>query len=229
MAARNAKAQLSTDLKRVFRALDFASKHLNGRRPQKATQNSYFDVYQNLSLAWEFLSLQCQHWDGYKRNRDGKLACRICGTIKGVRERYFLLTANGTKALGKRTKPSSKKTFATKIKAQVVYDRILFHGASVEVDVHNSYKSNRFGAGHAITVAAERSVTLTESGIKCSVDNHVIDVKLEDRSMAKTKKPRYGGFPSELSKKALKQFPVIFRFDDNYKFLGLTIIRPINK
>jgi len=229
MAARNAKAQLSTDLKRVFRALDFASKHLNGRRPPKATQSSYFDVYQSLGLAWEFLGLQCQHWDGYKRTRDGKLACRVCGTIKGVRERYFLLTANGTKALGKRTKPSSKKTFANKIKAQVVYDRIVFHGASVEVDVHNSYKSNLFGAGDAITVAAERSVTRTESGIKCSVDNHVIDVKLEDRSMAKTKKPRYGGFPSELSKKALKQFPVRFRFDDNYKFLGLTISRPINK
>jgi hypothetical protein len=229
MAARNARAQLKTDLKQVFRALDFAGKHLNGRRPLKATQNSYIGVYQSLGLAWEFFCLKCKHWDGYKRTRDGKLACRICGTIKGVRERYFLLTANGAKALGKRTKPSSKKTFANKIKAQVVHDRILFHGASVEVDVHNSYKSNLFGAGHAITVAAERSVTPAESGIKCRVDNHVVDVKLEDRSMAKTKKPRYGGFPSELSKKALKQFPVIFRFDEDYKFLGLTIIRPINK
>lgn len=119
MDARKAKAQLKTDLKRVFRALNFASKHLNGRRPPKATQNSYFDVYQSLGLAWEFLSLQCQHWDGYKRTSDGSLACRICGTIKGVQERYFLLTANGTKTLGKRTKPSSTKTFANKIKARV--------------------------------------------------------------------------------------------------------------
>jgi hypothetical protein len=30
MAARNAKAQLRKNLKRVFRALDFAGKHLNG-------------------------------------------------------------------------------------------------------------------------------------------------------------------------------------------------------
>ena len=44
MAARNAKAQLRTDLKRVFRALDFTSKNLNGRRPPKATQNSYADA-----------------------------------------------------------------------------------------------------------------------------------------------------------------------------------------
>ncbi len=94
---------------------------------------------------------------------------------------------------------------------------------TLAVDVHNSYKSNLFGAGHAITVAAERSVTLTESGINCRVDNHVVDVKLEDRSKVKSKKPPYGGFPSELSKKALEHFPVIFRFDDNYKFLGLTI------
>lgn len=80
---------------------------------------------------------------------------------------------------------------------------------TLAVDVYNSYKSNLFGAGHAITVAAERNVTLTESGINCRVDNHVVDVKLEDRS--------------KLSKKALEHFPVIFRFDDNYKFLGLTI------
>ena len=101
-----------------------------------------------LALPWEFLGLQCQHWNGYKRIKDGKLVCCICGTIKSVRERYFLLTANGTKTLGERTKPSSKKIFASKIKAQVGHDRVLFHGASVEVDVHIVRSRRRFDRFH---------------------------------------------------------------------------------
>lgn len=228
MAARNAKAQLRTDLKRVFRALDFAGKHLNGRRPPKATQNSYFDVYQSLGLAWEFLGLQCKHWDGYKRTRDGKLACRICGTIKGVRERYFLLTDSAVKRIGSRQTPTSKKTFANQNKARLIHDQIVFHGALLDVDVHNSYKSNLFGKGHEITVAADRRVTLNESDIECSVDKFVVDIKMGSPS-GKILKPPYGEFPWEISKEKLKSFPVIFHFDDKYEFLGLTIIRPVKK
>ncbi len=228
MAARKAKAQLKTDLKRVFRALDFASKHLNGRRPPKAQQNSYFGLYQSLGLAWEFLSLQCKHWDGYKRTRDGKLACRICGKIKGVQERYFLLTDSAVKRIGRRRTLTSKKTFANKNKAQLIHDQIVFHGALLDVDVHNSYKSNLFGKGHEITVAADRRVTLNENDIKCSVDQFVVDIKMGSPS-GKTLKPPYGEFPWEISKEKLKSFPVIFHFDDKYEFLGLTIIRPIKK
>ncbi|MGH7794287.1 MAG: hypothetical protein ACREQ2_05235 [Candidatus Binatia bacterium] len=66
------KAQLKTELKQVFRAMNFVSKHLNARHSPKATQHSYFDVYQSLGLAWDFLGLQCRHWDGFKRNREGK-------------------------------------------------------------------------------------------------------------------------------------------------------------
>ena len=95
------------------------------------------------------------------------------------------------------------------------------------MDVHNSYKSSRFGNAHEITVAADRTVTLKASNIKYSVDEHVIDLKIEERQ--KGPKPPYGGFPWELSKEKLKHFPVIFRFDDNYRFLGLTIIRPVKK
>jgi len=219
--------QLKRDLKQIFRALDFVGKHLNGRRPPKATQQLYFDVYQALGLAWEFLGLQCKHWDGYKCGRDGKQVCRICGKIKGVQERLFLLTDSGMKRIGRRAAPTSKKTFANKSKAQIVHDQMVFHGAFVDVDVHNSYKSSLFGKDHEITVAADRTVTLKESGIKCSVDEHVIDLKIEERQ--KGQKPPYGGFPWELSKEKLKHFPVIFRFDDNYRFLGLTIIRPVKK
>jgi len=227
MDARKNKAQLKTDLRRVFRALDFAGKHISGKSPPKATQNTYFNIYQALGLAWEFLGLQCKHWDGYKRNRDGKQVCRICGKIKGVQEGFFLLTDSRMKKIGRRAAPTSKKTFANKSKAQIVHDQMVFHGALLDVDVHNSYKSNLFGKNHEITVAAERSVKLTESGIKCSVDRHVIDLKMEKRP--KGKKPPYGGFPWELTREKLKHFPVIFSFDDNYKFLGLTIIRPFKK
>jgi len=77
------KAQLKTELKQVFRALDFVSKHLNTRHSPKATQHSYFNVYQSLGIAWDFLGLQCRHWDGFKRNREGKELCRICAKVKG--------------------------------------------------------------------------------------------------------------------------------------------------
>ena len=139
----------------------------------------------------------------------------------------ILLKDSGIKRIGRRAAPMSKKTFANKSKAQIVHDQMVFHGAFLDVDVHNSYKSSLFGKDHEITVAADRTATLKESGIKCSVDEYVIDLKIEERP--KSQKPPYGGFPWELSKEKLKHFPVIFRFDDHYRFLGLTIIRPVKK
>ena len=41
----------------------------------------------------------------------------------------------------------------------------------------------------------------------------------------KGSKPDYGNFAFELRKKDLKHFPVLFKFDDNFKFSGLTILR----
>ena len=38
-------------------------------------------------------------------------------------------------------------------------------------------------------------------------------------------KPDYGNFAFELRKKDLKHFPVLFKFDDNFKFSGLMILR----
>lgn len=224
MNARGTKEQLQRELKRIFRGLDFISKHFDRDGRKKSQQQLYLDVYQGLGLAWEFLGLQCKHWDGYRRNSNGQQVCRICGKIKGVQDQYWLLTSKGIKKIGKRAVPTSKRTFAIKNKAQILHDQIVFHGAFLDVDVHNSYKSRLFGKGRDISVAADRVVTLKESDIKCSVDEHVIDIDIE-QPRGKTKKPRYGGFPWEISKAKLKFFPVIFRFDDRYRFLGLTILR----
>jgi hypothetical protein len=71
-------------------------------------------------------------------------------------------------------------------------------------------------------------VTLNESDIKCSVDKFVVDIKMGSPS-GKIRKPPYGEFPWEIRREKLKSFPVIFRFDGSYKFLGLTIIRPVKK
>jgi len=64
-------------------------------------------------------------------------------------------------------------------------------------------------------------VELKESGVICSVDQHIISVKF-DKSKGKKK---YGGFPWELKKEQLKHFPVIFEFDNDSNFLGLRILR----
>lgn len=224
MNARGTKEQLQRELKRIFRGLDFISKQLDREGRTRANQRLYFDVYQGLGLAWEFLGLQCKHWVGYRRNRDGQRVCRICGKIKGVQDQYWLLTSNGKKKIGERAVPRSTRVFASKNKAQILHDQIAFHGAILDVDIHNSYKSRLFGKGREISIAADRIVTLKEDAITCSVDEHVIDIDIE-QPRGKTQKPRYGDFPWEISKAKLKFFPVIFRFDDRYRFLGLTILR----
>ncbi len=40
-----------------------------------------------------------------------------------------------------------------------------------------------------------------------------------DKKGKKPGKKKYGSFPWEIKKKDLKNFPVIFDFDENYKFL----------
>ncbi|OOP57059.1 MAG: hypothetical protein AYP45_05600 [Candidatus Brocadia carolinensis] len=90
------------------------------------------------------------------------------------------------------------------------------------MDVHNSYKSRLFSKG--INIAAERIVSLEESGIECHIDQHLIYIKM-DKDKKKFGKEKYGGFPWEIKRQHLKNFPVIFDFDEKYQFLGLTILR----
>ncbi len=227
MNADRTKERVKKDLKSLFRSLDFVSNHfLKGRR-KRSKEDLYFNIYQGLGLAWEFLGLQCKHWDGYKLNKEGRELCRICGKVKGIRDQFFLILADGAKNIGIRVVPNSKEVFEDKSKAQLVRDKIVFHGAALDVDVHNSYKSRLFGKEREITIAADRTVALMEDGITCSVDPYVINVRAEPQS--RNRRPRYGGFPWELSKEKLRHFPVIFRFGDRYKFLGLTILRPARR
>lgn len=221
------KESVEKELKRLLRSMDFVSENLLKNQRKRTTQQIYFDIYQGLGLAWEFLGLQCGHRHGYKRNKDGQELCRVCGKVKGVRDQYYLIPVDGAKKIGMRVVPNSKKVFENKKRAQLVRDEILFHGAALDVDVHNSYKSRFLGNEREIAIAADRTITLKENGIACSIDRYVINVQV--KSEGKNKKPRYGAFPWELSKSKLQFFPVIFRFDNRYRFLGLTILRPAKK
>ena len=90
------------------------------------------------------------------------------------------------------------------------------------MDVHNSYESSVLGKG--IHVAAERIVNVKEEDVECSIDQRVIHISLLNKDRKRGKK-RYGGFPWEIKRKDLKHFPVIFDFDEKYRFLGLTVLK----
>ena len=215
--------ELKKQLKALFKSMDFVSKNfLNNEKISKKELQVFFKIYQQLGLAWEFLGLQCSHWDGYKRTRDKKEACKICGKIRGTDDFYILLPKKELKKLGVKANPNSKRTFENKKDAEIVNDTINFYGAVVNVDVHNSYKSNLFDKG--INMAAERIVNVKEDNIECHIDNHLIHIRLRDRDR-KSRGKKYGGFPWEIKKENLKHFPVIFDFDGKYKFLGLTILK----
>jgi hypothetical protein len=217
------KKEVKKQLNALFRSMDFVSNNfLDTEKMGKKEFERFFRIYQQLGLAWEFLGLQCKHWDGYKKMRDKKEVCKICGKVKGVDDSYILLSKKGPKKLGMKAKPKSKKTFETKKDAEIVNDIINFYGALVNVDVHNSYKSTVLGKG--INIAAERIVNIKEDNVVCSIDQHLIHIKLRDKDRKPGKK-RYGGFPWEIKRKDLKHFPVIFDFDEKYRFLGLTILK----
>ncbi len=215
------KKELKKQLNALFKSMDFVSNHfLDGKKMSERKFQQFFRVYQQLGLAWEFLGLQCKHWDGYRKTRDKKEACKICGKIKGADDSYILLPKKGPKKLGVKLKPNSKKTFETKKDAEIVNDMIDFYGALVNVDVHNSYKSTVVGKG--ISIAAERVVNVKEDNVVCSIAQRLIHIKMRDNDV-KAGKKKYGGFPWEIRRKDLKHFPVLFDFDEQHRFLGLTI------
>ena len=218
-----AKKELKKQLNDLFKSMDFVSNNfLDSEKMGEKEFERFFRIYQQLGIAWEFLGLQCKHWDGYKKTRDKKEACKICGKIKGVEDSYILLFKKGAKKLGMKVKPNSKKTFDAKKDAEIVNDTIEFYGALVNVDVHNSHKSSVLSKG--INISAERIVKVREDNVVCSIDQHLIHIRLLDEDRKRAKK-RYGGFPWEIRRKDLKHFPVIFDFDEKYRFLGLTIIK----
>lgn len=219
------KNRLRKELNRLFRSMDFVDNNFLNKEGNidKGNFRTYFNIYQQLGVAWEFLGLQCKHWDGYRNGRGKKKVCRICGKVKDMAEFYYLIPKKGTKKIGRRLKPNSKKIFDNKQEADILNDRIDFHGALLNVDVHNPYKSSILKGGHKINITSERNVILKERDVECYIDNHLIDIRLNNRGK-KIGKKMYSGFSWEIRKKDLKNFPVIFDFDKNHKLIGLSIL-----
>ena len=217
------KNTLKKELKNLFNSMDFICDNFLSREATDEKQlQIFFNIYKQLAIAWEHLGLQCKHWDGFRKTKEKSEACRICGKIKGVDDQYYLLPRSGRKKIGKKLFPNSKKVFENKEQATIVNDTVDFYGASLNVDVHNRYKSKLFK--DKLTIADERIVTLKESGIECSIDQHLIYVKM-NKPVKKPGKKKYGALLWELRKNDLKKFPVIIDCDENNNFLGLTILK----
>jgi hypothetical protein len=227
MNSRSTEASLTRDLRWLFRSMDFVSRHLALKRegPEAAR---FADIYQQLGLAWEFLALQCRHRSGWRKNRKGKFVCKVCGLIRGAKEPWLLLPRDGTKVIGRRAMPNSKRTFPTRKAATVIDDTIDFHGAKLNVEVLNPHRSHsRWFRKRDWTIAADRLVRLEESGVEVRFDTHLVTVEL--RKHKRGEMPPYSHFVWELPRKLLKNFPVMLQFDKRRRFTGLVIFKPQNK
>ena len=160
------------ELRQLMRSMDFLSRHpaldKPGREGHRLTE-----IYQQMGRVWEFLALQCHHRAGWRKLRDGERACKVCGTLQGVNERWLLLSRTGSKVIGSQTRPTTKSILPTRKAATVVKDRVSFHGARLSVEVLNPHKSRLFRK-HDISVAADRLVELQESGLICQWDDHTV-------------------------------------------------------
>lgn len=215
---------LKRDLRRLFRSMDFVSRHPALKR-DSAEARRFAGIYQQLGLAWEFLALQCKHKNGWRKLRDGKSACNVCGLIRGAKEHWFLLPRAGNKIIGRHAMPNSKRKFPNRKAATVVNDTIDFHGAKLNVEVLNQHRCNdRWFRKHEWTIAADRLVQLKEAGIEVRFDSHLISVEL--RKHKRGEMPPYSHFVWELPRKFLKKFPVMLEFDKRRQFTGLTIFKP---
>src|SRR6266487_4328333 len=192
MKQNSPKGQLRRDLHRLLRSMDFVSRHPSLKRDTAESQR-LAEIYQLLGLAWEFLALQCRHRDGWRKVRDGKTACKVCGLIRGAKEQWLLLPREGKKTIGRRPMPNSKRTFPNRKAATVVNDTIEFHGAKLNVEVLNLHRSNsRWHRKHDWIIAADRLVWLEEGGIDVRFDSHLVTVEL--RKHQRGEMPPYSHF-----------------------------------
>ena len=220
-------SQLQRDLRRLLRSMDFVARHPALQR-DTAEARRFAEVYQQLGLAWEFLALQCRHRGGWRKLRDGKSACKVCGLIRGVKEQWLLLPRGGRKTIGHRALPTSKRTLPNRQAATVVNDALEFHGAKLKVEVLNPHRSSsRWMRGRDWTIAADRLVRLDEGGIEVRFDSHLVTVEV--RKHKRGEMPPYSHFVWELPCKLLKNFPVMLQFDKLRRFTGLTIFKPAPK
>ncbi len=209
--------------------MDFISnRYLARKRLPAKLAAAFYDVYQQLGVAWEYLALQCRHWDGYRKVRGGKLACRICGTIKGTETRWLLLPAKGQKIIGRQTRPNSSHVFPSKQAATITEDSIQFHGATLHVSVHNRYESRLFRGKHDITIADDRIVRLLENGMECWLDSYSLHLKLPPHGKPIKPLP-YSAFVWELPKRKLQKFPVMLEYDTRDRLQGVVILRPMRR
>ena len=209
-------------LRRLFRSMDFVSRH-PALEKEGAEAERFAEIYQQLGLAWEFLAGQCGHWDGFSKTRGGRTTCKICGTFEDAAEPPVPWPNPGKKRIGKRSVPDSDATFANKKAATLIDDAIDFHGADLGVIVQNAYRTKLLGKMN-ITIAADRMVRLTEGGVECSLDTHMVGVRMAPRK--KGQAPLRAAFPWELSRERLKRFPVLLECDEDGKFAGVTIFKP---
>jgi hypothetical protein len=75
---------LKHEFRRLFRGMDFVSRHPAGKRDTVEARR-FAEIYQQLGLAGEFLALQCDHPAGWKRTREKKRVCEIRGE-ESIRE-----------------------------------------------------------------------------------------------------------------------------------------------
>lgn len=205
--------------------MSFVSGHPSLSSPGPQAER-FAEIYQQLGMLWEFLALQCRHAGGWRKMRDGKLACKLCGTIRGTAERWVLLPRDGRKIIGRKLFPNSDDTFPSKKNATIVEDVIDFHGATLKVNVHNSYRSRLFGRGKSdISIAADRIVRVEEGDVECWLDSHL--AKLTLRKHKRGERPPYGALLFELPRRVLKRFPVLVEYNARGELVGLTIFRPI--
>lgn len=132
------------------------------------------------------------------------------------------MSAKAKKVIGRKDRPNSRKTFPDRKAATIVFDTLNFHGAKLTVDVHNMYRSRLFPELH-MDIAAERSVTLEEDGIECSVDSHFATIRL--RKHKRGEQPPYGAFIWELPKQALKKFPILIEYTPHGELAGVSVLR----
>jgi hypothetical protein len=218
---------LERELRRLFRSMDFVARHPALKRAAPEAER-FAQIYQQLGLAWEFLALQCPHRGGWRKTREGKFACKVCGLIRGAREGWLLLPRDGVKRIGRRAMPTSTRTFPNRKAATVVKDAIDFHGARLEVEVLNPHRSQaRWFRKHDWTIAPDRLVRLAEGGVEVRLDTHTLSVEV--RKHKRGEMPPYSHFVWELPRRLLKRFPVMLQFDKRRRFTGLVIFKPADE
>ena len=218
------RTRLKRELRRLWRSMDFVSRHPSLSDENSPESERFAEVYQQLGALWEFLGLQCRHWDGYRKDHSGTALCRVCGKVKGADEYWLLLPRKGKKSIGSKTMPTSDETFPDKRAAVVLNDSIGFHGTKLGVKVQNAYRSRL--VDREVTIAADRIVRFEEDEIEYISDIHTLRISLRARD-SKSGLP-YSGFPSELPRKLLKHFPILLEYDNHNRFVGVTIFKPMS-